>query len=88
MKDEEISKTPDEPKNIFEPIDFTIFRDEVQDDFHAICSKTAPGEKSKKALILSKYLLFRKLSSNYSRISISVFNTIKNRVYSIYYGAI
>jgi len=56
MKDEEISKTPDEPKNIFEPIDFTIFRDEVQDDFHAICSKTAPGEKSKKALILSKYL--------------------------------
>ena len=56
MKDEEISKTPDEPKNIFEPIDFTIFRDEVQDDFQAICSKTAPGEKSKKALILSKYL--------------------------------
>ena len=56
MKDEEISKTPDEPKNIFEPIDFTIFRDEIQDDFHAICSKTAPGEKSKKALILSKYL--------------------------------
>ena len=56
MKDEEISKTPDEPKNIFEPIDFMIFKDEIQDDFQTICSKVAPGEKTKKALIISKYL--------------------------------
>lgn len=56
MKDDEISKVPEEPKNIFEPIDFMIFKDEIKDDFQTICSKTAPEEKNKKALVLSKYL--------------------------------
>lgn len=56
MDKEEIMKIPDEPKNIFEPIDFMIFKDEIKEDFQSIVSKTAPDEKSPKALILSKYL--------------------------------
>ena len=56
MEEEEISKIPDEPKNMFEPIDFMIFKDEIQDDFETIVSKTAPDEKTPKALIISKYL--------------------------------
>ena len=56
MDDSEISKIPEEPKNIFDPIDFTIFKDEIKEDFQTIASKTAPDEKSPKALIISKYL--------------------------------
>jgi hypothetical protein len=56
MKDEDILKPPEEPKNIFDPIDFMIFKEEIQDDFQTICSKTAPDTREKRALILSKYL--------------------------------
>jgi hypothetical protein len=56
MDQDEITKVPDEPKNIFDPIDFMIFKDEIKEDFQSIVSKTAPDEKSPKALILSKYL--------------------------------
>ena len=56
MEEEEILQTPEEPKNMFEPIDFMIFKDEIQDDFQTIVSKTAPDEKTPKALVLSKYL--------------------------------
>ena len=56
MDESEISKIPEEPKNIFDPIDFTIFKDEIKEDFQTIASKTAPDEKSPKALIISKYL--------------------------------
>ena len=56
MDESEITKTPEEPKNIFDPIDFTIFKDEIKEDFQTIASKTAPDEKSPKALIISKYL--------------------------------
>ena len=57
MQDEEILKVPEEPTNIFDPIDFTIFKDEIQDDFQNIVSKTAPDEKEKKTLVLSRFLL-------------------------------
>ena len=56
MDESEITKAPEEPKNIFDPIDFTIFKDEIKEDFNTIASKTAPDEKSPKALIISKYL--------------------------------
>lgn len=56
MEKEEITKVPEEPKNIFDPIDFMIFKDEIKEDFQSIVSRTAPDEKSPKALILSKYL--------------------------------
>ena len=57
MQDEEILKVPEEPTNIFDPIDFSIFKDEIQDDFQNIVSKTAPDEKEKKTLVLSRFLL-------------------------------
>ena len=57
MNDDEILKVPEEPTNIFDPIDFMIFKDEIQDDFQTIASKTAPDEKEKKTLVLSKLLL-------------------------------
>ena len=57
MQDEEIMKVPEEPTNIFDPIDFMIFKDEIQDDFQNIVSKTAPDEKEKKTLVLSRFLL-------------------------------
>ena len=57
MQDEEIMKVPEEPTNIFDPIDFMIFKDEIQDDFQTIVSKTAPDEKEKKTLVLSRFLL-------------------------------
>ena len=56
MNEEEVSKTPEEPKNIFDPIDFMIFKEEIQDDFQTLTSKINQDEKEKKGLILSKYL--------------------------------
>ncbi len=57
MKEQDILKAPEEPKNKFEPIDFMIFKEEIIDDFQTICSKTSPDTKDKKALIISKYLI-------------------------------
>ena len=57
IEDKEITKIPEEPTNQFDPIDFTIFKDEILDDFEAITTKTKnKTENETKTLILSKYL--------------------------------
>ena len=56
MNEEEILKYPEVPTNIFDPIDFTIFKDEIQDNFQTLSANTCPEEKDKKALVISKYL--------------------------------
>ena len=45
--------------NPFDPIDLTIFKDEVKDDFQNILSKISQKDKEKKALVISKYLFPR-----------------------------
>ena len=57
MDESEISKKPEEPKNNFEPIDFMIFKDEIQDDFATLTKKLPPSNKEKRALVIGKYIL-------------------------------
>ena len=59
--EEEISKFP-EIRNVFDPIDFTIFKDEIKEDFKNLCSEIFKEDKEKKALVISKQLL-QKFSS-------------------------
>ena len=56
--EEEIKKF-EAVKNPFDPIDFTIFKEEVKDDFNNIISKISQKDKEKKALVISKYLFPR-----------------------------
>ena len=59
--EEEIIKFP-EVTNDFNPIDFTIFKDEIKEDFQNLCSEIFKNDKEKKALVISKHLL-QKFSS-------------------------
>ena len=54
--EEEIIKFP-EVTNDFNPIDFTIFKDEIKEDFQNLCSELFKNDKEKKALVISKHLL-------------------------------
>ena len=62
--EEEIKQFP-EVTNIFEPIDLTIFTDEIKVDFKNLCSNINKVEKEKKALVISKNL-FHKFFSIFS----------------------
>ena len=59
--EEQISKFP-EVTNVFDPIDFTIFKEEIKEDFQNTCSDIFKNDKEKKALVISKNLL-QKFSS-------------------------
>ena len=54
--EEEISKFK-EVSNEFDPIDFTIFKDEIKEEFKNLCSEIFKADKEKKALVISKQLL-------------------------------
>ena len=54
--EEEISKFQ-EVTNEFDPIDFTIFKDEIKEEFKNLCSEIFKEDKEKKALVISKQLL-------------------------------
>ena len=58
--EEEITQFP-EVTNIFEPIDFTIFNEEIKIDFQNLCSDITKNEKEKekKALVISKSLFYK-----------------------------
>ena len=54
--EEEILKFK-EVTNEFDPIDFTIFKDETKEEFKNLCSEIFKEDKEKKALVISKQLL-------------------------------
>jgi len=56
--EEELTKFP-EVTNIFEPIDFTIFNEEIKADFQNLCQNIAKNDKEKKALVISKSLFHK-----------------------------
>ena len=58
---EEIKNFP-KVGNEFDPVDFTIFKDEIKEDFQNLCSDIFKDDKEKRALVISKYLL-QKFSS-------------------------
>ena len=59
--EEQISKFP-EVTNMFEPIDLTIFKEELKEDFQNTCTDIFKNDKEKKALVISKSLI-QKFSS-------------------------
>ena len=56
--EEELTKFP-EVTNIFEPIDFTIFNEEIKADFQNLCQNISKNDKEKKALVISKSLFHK-----------------------------
>ena len=59
--EEEIAKFP-EVTNIFDPIDFTLFNEEIKIDFNNLCSSITKNDKEKKAFVISRSL-FQKFFS-------------------------
>ena len=59
--EEEIAKFP-EVTNIFDPIDFTLFNEEIKIDFNNLCSSITKNDKEKKAFVISRNL-FQKFFS-------------------------
>ena len=59
--EEELSKFP-EVTNIFDPIDFNIFNEEIKADFQELCSNISKNEQDKMAFVISKNL-FQKFFS-------------------------
>ena len=56
--EEDLTKFP-EVTNIFEPIDFTIFNEEIKADFQNLCQNISKNDKEKKALVISKSLFHK-----------------------------
>ena len=77
--EEEIKQFP-EVTNIFEPIDLTIFTEEVKVEFQNLCSNINEIEKEEKALVISKNL-FHKFFSIFSLKDLSENNISENIYY-------
>ena len=75
---EEQIKTFYEPTNPFDPVDFMIFKEEMQDEFNEIYSKIFQNNQDKKALVISKLLFDRFFF-------IFPFQELEKRGFTVYY---